>query len=137
MKINLVKLHNLIYSTLSKIFEILLILFDSLYIRVYIIVILSLNIFNWILVYYFNKNVSNNLVILHYNINIGVNLIGQANRVYLLPFLGFLIFIINFILLIYIYKKGRFIVHLLLATLIVVNIFLLASVISLYLINIK
>jgi len=112
-------------------------LLDLFYVRIYLILLLGINLLNWLVAYIINKNIGQNLVILHYNINFGVNLIGDARETYILPLLGLIIIIVNFILLIYIYRQGRFIVYLSLISAILANLFLLASLASIYFINFR
>ena len=112
-------------------------LLDLFYVRIYLILLLGINLLNWLVAYIINKNIGQNLVILHYNINFGVNLIGDARETYILPLLGLIIIIVNFILLIYIYRQGRFIVYLSLISAILANLFLLASLASIYFKNFR
>ncbi|MFH1662146.1 MAG: hypothetical protein ABIA02_03550 [Candidatus Falkowbacteria bacterium] len=108
-------------------------------VKAYLIILLLANFINWISAYSINKKVSQDLVYLHYNVNFGVNLIGDVQKIYIIPFLGFIIILINFILLnlIYKYKKDKFIIHLLLAAAFASNLFLLAGTASVYLINFR
>lgn len=103
--------------------------------RFYLIFLLALNAVNWLWAYYVNKNVSQSLIVLHYNVNLGVNLIGQARNIYIIPTLGLAFILINFFLLLNIYRKSKFFIHLLLGFTLLVNIFLIASTIAVYLIN--
>ena len=107
------------------------------FIRAYLILLLALNIINWFLAYYVNKNVSQSLVVLHYNVNLGVNLIGDVTRIYIIPALGLAFIVINFILLVNIYRQARFFVHLLFGFSLLINLFLIASTIAIYLINFR
>ena len=72
-------------------------LFNSFYIRMYLILTLGLIILNWLSAYIINIDVSQNLVILHYNVDLGVNLIGDVSKIYIIPLLGLAIFLINLI----------------------------------------
>jgi len=51
--------------------------------------------------------------------------------------LGLIFILFNYILLFSIYKEGKFVIHLLLATTAVVNLILIISTASLYLINFR
>jgi len=88
-------------------------------------------------VYFINKNLSQKLVILHYNVNLGVNLIGDASKIYIVPLLGLIFILINFILLINIYQQGKIIIHLLMSSAILANVFLLIATATIYLINFR
>lgn len=137
MGINWLKLLNIIHFGRQNGWEMILHFLSFFCARVYLAVLLGLNSLNWIAAYAINKNVSQNLIVLHYNIDFGVNLIGGAKRVYLIPLLGLIIILINFILLVIIHRQGKFIVHLLMAGAILANLFLLAGLASLYLINFR
>jgi len=117
--------------------EAALYLIGLVFVRVYLSLLAALNILNWLLAYYVNKNVSQNLVVLHYNVNLGVNLIGQARDIYIIPTLGLSFIVINFLLLLNIYHKNKFVVHLLLGFSLLVNLFLIASTSAIYLINFR
>ena len=58
---------------------------------------LALNIAIW-LVLAFSINSSSEIIPLHYNIYFGIDLIGAWYKVFIIPFLGLLIFFINFAL---------------------------------------
>jgi len=137
MGVNWLKLLNNLYSNRDKFKEAILDLLSSAYLRVYLVAVLSLNLIDWLAVYFINKNLSQNLVILHYNVNLGVNLIGDASRVYIIPLLGLVFVLLNFILLLNIYKQNKFFIHLLMSSSVLANIFLLISTAAVYLINFR
>ena len=112
-------------------------LLNFIYVRIYLAVLISVNFLNWMVAIFINRNVSQELVFLHYNVNFGVDLIGNAARVYVIPLLGVIIILINFILLIFIHKHSKFIVHLLLSAALIANLFLLSAIASVYLINFR
>ncbi|MCG2695639.1 hypothetical protein L6248_01760 [Candidatus Parcubacteria bacterium] len=118
---------------LSSAFDLL----GFMYVRVYLIVLVIVNLLNWAAALFINKNVSQKLVFLHYNVNFGVDLIGDVSRVYVIPLLGLVIIVVNFILLTFIHKHSKFIVHLLLGAALMANLFLLAAIASVYLINFR
>jgi len=128
---------NFLYVSRAKLAEAALYLIGLVFVRVYLSLLAALNILNWLLAYYVNKNVSQNLVVLHYNVNLGVNLIGQARDIYIIPTLGLSFIVINFLLLLNIYHKNKFVVHLLLGFSLLVNLFLIASTSAIYLINFR
>jgi len=106
-------------------------------VRFYLASLLALNVINWLLAYYVNKNVSQSLVVLHYDVNMGVNLIGNVTAIYVIPALGLAFIAINFLLLLNIYGKSKFLIHLLLGSSLLISLFLIASTISIYLINFR
>ena len=137
MEIVWLKSLNYFYSSSRILRGAVLNLFSFVCVRLYLSILLGLNLLNWMVAFIINNNVSQNLVILHYNVNFGVNLIGSVRRVYIIPLLGLIIILINFILSVCIYKQDKFIIHLLLAAAVLVNLFLLAAVSSVYLINFR
>lgn len=132
-------------------------LFGFFYIRLYLIIIIGINLLNWLFVFIININVSQNLVVLHYNIDFGVNLIGDAKQIYIIPFMGLIIILINLFLMVMAYKQanqpvnregggdaeidpvkiisGKLFANLLLSGSLAVNFFLLIGISSIYLIN--
>lgn len=127
------------------------------YIRIYLIINIGINLLSWLFAYIININVSQELVVLHYNIDFGVNLIGNVKQIYIIPFLGLIIVIVNVFLLLMIYDyanqaigriaepgnenepvklaSGKIIANFLLAGSLLANFFLLAGLSSIYLIN--
>ncbi len=115
-------------------------LWNFLYIKIYLLILVLVNIINFLAVYWIIDKISNSyddIIILHYNVNFGVNLIKGAIWFYIIPLLGFVITIINIVLLTFIanHKDRKFISHLLLFTAILVNIFLFFGIIAIFLIN--
>ncbi len=138
----LIKLLNYFHSRRQSFVEFSRGILKLFYIRMYIILISGIILLNWLFVYIINFKVSQDLVVLHYNVDSGVNLIGSVSQIYIIPILGTVIFIINFILLIITYRSNhysikleRFFAHLLLSSVILVNIFLFSALVILYLIN--
>lgn len=104
---------------------------------VYWLIILSAatNIANWIFLMIFIKPVDGD-IILHYNVYFGVDLKGNYHRIYLLPFIGIILFLINFILSFYFYKKKeRIAAHLLLMAGFMIQLSLVVASASIILIN--
>jgi len=58
------------------------------------------NIINWLILLILLKPATEN-IILHYNVYFGVDMIGKRFQVFILPGVGLIIFIINFIFLLY------------------------------------
>lgn len=107
------------------------------FVRIYLLLLFILNVANWFLALYVNQAVSQSLVVLHYNVNLGVNLIGRVGDIYIIPTLGLSFIVINFLLLLNLFKRSRFIAHLLLGFTLPANLFLIAGTIAIYLINFR
>jgi len=115
--------------------KIILEFFDYQYARMYLIFSLGLNGLSWIASYYIATSVDSDLIILHYNVNFGIDAIGEVSKIYNIPFWGLGIIVFNLILAFFIRRTGNFIIHVLLFSSLVANIFLLISLGSLYLVN--
>ena len=127
------------YLLRQKFFGALSYLSGYFFIRLYFIALLGLNLLIWLIAYFINASVSQDLVVLHYNIDFGVDLIGSVRRIYIIPLLGLIIILVNAIL-VFIFsrrKDFKFFSHLLLAASLVVNLFLLIALGSIYLINFR
>ncbi|MFH0956108.1 MAG: hypothetical protein V1801_02770 [Candidatus Falkowbacteria bacterium] len=128
---------NYLYLSREKLVQAVLYLVSFTFVRMYLLFLFALNIINWLLVYYVNNNVSQNLVVLHYNVNLGVNLIGDVRDIYIIPTLGLAFIVINFILLLNIFSKNKFLIHLLLGFSLLINLFLIAGTVAIYLVNFR
>lgn len=92
------------------------------------------NISLWVLVLFFLENGSFN-VILHYNVLFGVDFKGNPSQVFIIPFIGLIIIVLNSIITKYIYNKEKFIAYLLLSASLICQIFAAIAVIAIILIN--
>lgn len=137
MNLAWLKLSNTANSSLRSLWEKVCDFSGIFYVRAYLILLILLNIINWLAARAISGKATQNLVILHYNIDFGVNLIGGAARIYVIPALGLAIILINYILSVFIHKQSKTAVHLLLAAAILSNLFLLFASASLYLINFR
>ena len=147
---NISKIFNSIQLTKYKFFKRIIDLFAFFHIRMYLILIFGFILLNWLFTYIINVNVSQDLVVLHYNVDFGVNLIGNVNQIYIIPFLGTIVLLVNLFLLIYTFgqsyntethnasdslKTAKFITHILLSTALLVNGILFVSLVLIYLVN--
>jgi len=137
MAINGHKILNYLYFSRDQLVRAVLYLIGFMFVRMYLLFLFALNIINWLLAFYVNNNVSQNLVVLHYNVNLGVNLIGDARDIYIIPTLGLAFIVINFILLLNIFRKNKFLIHLLLGFSLLINLFLIAGTVAIYLVNFR
>lgn len=131
------KILNYLYLSREKLAQVVFGLVGFMFVRIYLLFLFALNIINWLLAFYVNDNVSQNLVVLHYNVNLGVNLIGEAKDIYIIPTLGLAFIAINFILLLNIFRKNKFLIHLLLGFSLLVNLFLIAGTLAIYSVNFR
>lgn len=131
------KILNYLYASREKMVQAVFYLVGFMFVRIYLIFLFGLNVINWLLVFYVNNNVSQNLVVLHYNVNLGVNLIGDVKDIYIIPTLGLAFIVINFLLLLNIFRKDKFLIHLLLGFSLLINLFLIAGTVAIYLVNFR
>jgi len=113
--------------------------FRSLHARIYIFFIAVTNFLIWYIVRKIVLISGDDLVALHYSVETGIDFFGEAKKMYVLPFLGLFITLINFFICLTVakHKDREFIGHVLFATSLVVNVILLIAALSLYLVNIQ
>jgi hypothetical protein len=135
--INYNKIQNNIYLFFNNLKAYFSDVFAYFYIKLYLIILIIINLIIWLLSNYINRQIGNELMYLHYNVDFGVDLIGESRNIFIVPLLGLAIIIVNFILYgnISKYKNRKFISHILFMGAMVSNIILLISVILVYLIN--
>jgi len=96
---------------------------------------LIINITEWIILKIFVRPVDFP-IIMHYNVYFGVDLLGNWKQVFVLPLVGVILFIINFILAIHFYNlKERIASYLLLIAVLMLQLSLLVASVSVIIIN--
>ena len=113
--------------------------YGPVYLRLYFLLTFFLNLALFLSAYFIYSSNSGQLLILHYNIDFGIDLLGEPIKIFLLPLAGLLIYLINFILIFFFYRKKNYSLfsHFLPITALLFNIFLLTAMLSLYLINFR
>jgi len=97
--------------------------------------VLASNIADWVLLLIFIKPVDLPLI-LHYNVYFGVDMVGNWKQVYVLPAIGFFLFLVNLLLSLYFYKnKERIAAYLLLLASLLIQLSLLIAAASVIIIN--
>jgi len=75
-------------------------------------------------------------IILHYNVYFGVDLIGDYEQIYVLPLIGFILFLINMVLSMYFYgQKERIASYILMIASLMIQLSLIVASTSIILIN--
>jgi hypothetical protein len=93
------------------------------------------NIINWAIIKIFIHPLDLP-IILHYNVYLGVDMMGDYRRAYFLPLIGTVLFIVNWLLSIFLYqKKERIASYLLLIAVLMIQLSLIISSISVIIIN--
>lgn len=88
----------------------------------------------WILVLIFLEQGKLN-IILHYNVLFGVDFKGNSEQVFIIPLIGLVIFFLNSIITMLVYKREKIIAYLLLSTSLVCQIFSVIAIIAIIMIN--
>lgn len=100
-----------------------------------LILSLAANLADWISLRLFIKPVDFP-IILHYNVYFGVDMLGNWKQVFILPFLGLILFMINSYLSLYFYhQKERIASHILLMATLMLQLSLIIASISVIIIN--
>jgi len=112
-------------------------LYREAFIKIYFLSVLVINLFLWIGAYLMHRNISQEISILHYNVDFGIDLIGSKNYFFIIPLLSLFFILLNKIILLILLKREhfKFLAQFLLGFLLLINIFLVLSLFSLYLIN--
>jgi len=95
-------------------------------------VILNAALFLFLLMFIRQSNVP---IVLHYNIDWGVDYFGEVKSIFILPSIGWLIFLFNGILASHLWRRYRALSYFLTIVILIVQIFLWISGIALYIIN--
>ncbi len=91
----------------------------------------------WLFSWLFYRRVKEDIIILHYNIDFGVDLVGDPNKIFVIPAIGSFVIVFNFLLLSLFVKRRDFKILAMLSLIgaFFVNFFLSLSLGPLYLIN--
>ncbi len=132
-----IKIYDQLHISLFKLKLLLKDVFSFLFVRVYFIILLLLNLALWYLAFFMYRKSNQDVAILHYNVDFGIDLIGNKINFFVIPLLSLIFIIANLIVLLLLVKKKdfKFWSHFLLSFLLLFHCFLLMSVISTYLIN--
>ena len=88
-------------------------------------------VFTWLMI----RKLPQDLAILHYNIAFGVDSLGAPPELYRLPLLALSLFLLNAFISVWFYRKDKFLLNLLLASAIFIQIIIGLALYSIYLIN--
>jgi hypothetical protein len=100
-----------------------------------IILSLAVNLVDWVILGIFIKP-ADFPIILHYNVYFGVDMMGNYKLVFFLPFIGLILFLVNFFLSLYFYHhKERIASYLLLMAAFMIQLSLFVSILSVIIIN--
>lgn len=135
--INLSKIQIIFEASKKDLKDLVFDLVSLFYIKVYLICLAIINFSIWGMAFFIDSRVDNQQMALHYNVDFGIDYYGDKNKIYIIPILGIMIVLINFILLTSMSRSRdrRFIAHVLMSGALIANIILLTAIISVYLIN--
>ena len=105
-------------------------------VRIISIIFLGVNLSIWLIAYllfYYLK--AEREIALHYNIYFGIDLIGSRWQLFYLPIVGAIIIIFNILIALLTYNKNQFIIKVLAVSTLLVQLFILLSIISIAYIN--
>lgn len=101
------------------------------------LIVLSLlaNLINWIILVIFVRPIDLP-IILHYNVYFGVDMMGNYHEVYILPLIGIILFLVNWLLSIFLFdKKERIASYLLLMAALMIQLSMIVASVSVIIIN--
>lgn len=110
-----------------------------LFVRIFFILILAVNISNWALAANIFSQINAPQMALHFTVDFGIDYYGSVRKIFILPALGLLLWLINSCLML-IFSKNKdlaYISYLLLSSSLFSNIILFASLLSVYFLNFK
>lgn len=131
------KIINFYYLAKQTIREQLSFALADLFVKIYLAFACSLNILIWIGAKYIIATVGADQIALHYSVGFGIDYYGDATRIYIIPFLGLLFILLNFILYTIVnkYRDKDFIAHILFSSAVATNVILFMATLSIYIIN--
>ena len=111
--------------------------FSNKHFKIFTFINLGLLVFSFLFSIYLYQNISSDLMVLHYNVLFGIDRVGHPQEVFTLPLVALAVFIFNTSLTIYFFRKKHFsfLSYLLPLSSLLVNILLIFSLLSLYLVN--
>ncbi len=127
------------YNLRKKSFEALSFVLSFFPSRVYLIVILGLQLLAWFQAFFIKKSLSGDILILHYNVDFGVDLVGSPSRIFYYSSLGLLVLLINLIFSASLSRRkdAKTFIHLFLGTAVLFNAFLDLALLSIYFVNFR
>lgn len=125
------------YTGMQKIRESVAVVWKFLPSRIYLGVILFLNLVLWFQAIAIFQRLNGDFLILHYNIDFGVDLLGVPQKIFYFPIAALLVFLLNFILVTLFsrHRDAKILFHLFFSGTIIFNIFTSLALFAIYLIN--
>jgi len=132
-------LYNRLYTWRQKVSAALAAVWSYRPSRFYFLAVGLSQALSWLQAGLIYRNLSGNLLVLHYNVDFGVDLVGPPARIFIYPFFGLAIFLINLIFAAGLrrHKDWRIFIHLLFGAALAFAIFLNLTFWFIYLINFR
>lgn len=107
--------------------------------RLYLLFILIFQSLAWFQAVFIKNSLSGDLLVLRYKIDFGANLIGKPSSIIYFPLISLLVFLFNFIFLMFLTKEKRFnfLSQLILSGILIFSVFLCLYLFSVYLVNFR
>jgi hypothetical protein len=103
--------------------------------RVFCLATVAVNLLLWLGAWLIQRGLNQDLAILHYTITIGIDYLAPRAQIFYLPLIGLVLFLLNGCLSFIWFKKDKFLVNLLLAAALAVNVLVGLALYSIYLVN--
>ena len=135
---NSLKLFNIFYIFQKNLSNSLSGIFAFFYVKVYSVFLVCINILIWFFARHIMETGTEQIA-LHYTVDFGIDFYGDARQIFIIPILGLIIILFNFIIVIILSQNKDFVLlsHILLIAALLSNIVLLAAISSVYLINFR
>lgn len=110
-----------------------------LFVKIFLSLVLMVNFCAWLLAAHIHSQINSQQMALHFTVDFGIDYYGSIRKIFILPSLGFLLFLINSLLLLILSRNKdlKYASYLLLSASLLCNIILFASLISVYFLNFK
>lgn len=133
--INLSKIVDYYYSKKKNLF--IFDIFNILYVKLYLLFIAIVNVLEWLLARFIYSEIDQERMALHYNVDFGIDYYGDTKKIFVIPFIGLFIAIVNLILFVLVakHKDRYFISQILFLVTLFSNCILLLSIALIYLVN--
>ena len=136
---NSLKLFNIFYIFQKNSANAFSCVFAFFYVKVYLFFLFFVNILIWFFARYIKIATGTEQIALHYTVDFGIDFYGDAGKIFIIPLLGLIIILFNFIIVLILSQNKDFILfsHILLIAALLSNVVLLAAILSVYLINFR
>lgn len=110
-----------------------------IFVKIFLGFSVLINILVWLIARFIKVSTGTNQIALHYNVDFGIDFYGNAVKIFIIPVLGLIIILFNFLIIMFLQRNKDIILisYILLIVALLSNIVLLAAISSVYLINFR